>query len=550
MNRYPSKVDQVLSIIFVDKYAIEQSFIELDFDGNFQVMLNMYEKENEVTIYGHNEDIYQPQGEDDDSDGCPSEGSYHSYIGSDNEDEIMNYERESISDNKNIPTIEVNSRFSNAVVFKRALNHHALMNEFEYFIEKSEPTRFTARCAQLTCRWRIHDDILQDGVTFKVKKLLESHSCIWSNKGGNKCATQGWIASVIKDKLKSDGDVSVTKLKKWLMKHYNVEVPYLRVFRGKEQAYTDMYGKWEDSFIMINAFKEEIHNKNPRSVVDTDFEISGKFNGVLVAATGIDGNNSIFPVAYGVLESENTKSWTWFLNLLKEAIGNAYATCIETLRKNFVATSSTLSCGVLHAIRYLNDSHKKIWSPSKFGTISKCDYITNNISESFNSWIGELRYQPVINLLEAIIERLMNLGDYEICRSNENRAVVKCKGKRDNNWKKYVDGYFTIEKFKEAYAMEISPMLAMDQWLHTRIVEKYTRLLSNARLDDQGRLELRHMMREKKHKCPRCGKLGHYEKRCKNSAPQDSDQYEASTSKRGRGKSAKALQSKKSRTKR
>ncbi|GKA09863.1 transposase, MuDR, partial [Tanacetum coccineum] len=257
---------------------------------------------------GHNEDIYQPQGDDDDSDGCPSEGSYPSYIGSDNEDEIMNYERETISDNKNIPTIEVNSRFSNAVVYKRALNHYALMNEFEYFIEKSEPTRFTARCAQLTCRWRIHAVILQDG---EYERLL-----------------------------------------------------------------------------------------------------------------------------------------------------------------NFVATSSTLSCGVLHVPTVIE---------------------------------SELRYQPVINLLDAIIERLMNLGDYEICRSNENRAVVKCKGKRwdvilderrctcrvwqvkglpcvhaaafivfirDNDWEKYVDGYFTIEKFKEAYAMEISPMLAMDQWLHTRTEEK------------------------------------------------------------------------------
>nr|GEX24730.1 transposase, MuDR, MULE transposase domain protein [Tanacetum cinerariifolium] len=212
----------------------EQFFIELDSDENFQVMLNMYEKENEVTIY--------------------------------------------VTTNKEIVTSERQKRsklrFSNAIDFKKSLNHYALMNEFEYFIEKSKPNRFTTRCAQLTCRWRIHAAILQDGVTFKVKKLSESHSYIRSNKGCNKCANQGWIASVIKEKLKSDGDVSVTKLKKWLMQHYDVEVPYLRVFRGKEKAYTDMYGKWEDSFIMINAFKEEIRNKIPGSVVDTDFEIS------------------------------------------------------------------------------------------------------------------------------------------------------------------------------------------------------------------------------------------------------------------------------------
>lgn len=59
--------------------------------------------------------------------------------------------------------------------------------------------------------------------------MVEEHSCIQSNKGGNRRATQGWIANVVSDKLKSDGDVSVTQLRKWLMKHYNVELPYHKV---------------------------------------------------------------------------------------------------------------------------------------------------------------------------------------------------------------------------------------------------------------------------------------------------------------------------------
>nr|GEV83675.1 hypothetical protein [Tanacetum cinerariifolium] len=165
---------------------------------------------------GQTEDIYQPQDEDGNSDYCQSEESYHSYIGSDTEDEITNHEAKTYLDNS------------------------------------------------------------------KVKKFSDSHTCIQSNKGGNKCATQRWIASVIKDKLKSDGDVSVTKLKKWLIKNYNVK----------------------DHITMIDAFKEEIRNKNPGSIVDTDFEISDDKK-----------------LAYGVLESENTKSWSWFLKLLKESIG-------------------------------------------------------------------------------------------------------------------------------------------------------------------------------------------------------------------------------------
>ncbi|KAI3740672.1 hypothetical protein L2E82_31142 [Cichorium intybus] len=81
---------------------------------------------------------------------------------------------------------------------------------------------------------------MQDGITFEVKKMVETHTCTRSNKGGNKCATQGWIANLVTDKLKSDGDVSVMELRKWIMKTYSVDVSYLKVFRGKEQAYTDI----------------------------------------------------------------------------------------------------------------------------------------------------------------------------------------------------------------------------------------------------------------------------------------------------------------------
>lgn len=64
--------------------------------------------------------------------------------------------------------MKVNSRFVNVVQFRRALNHYALINEFEYIIEKSEPTRFTARCANLKCKWNIHAYIMDDKVTFEV----------------------------------------------------------------------------------------------------------------------------------------------------------------------------------------------------------------------------------------------------------------------------------------------------------------------------------------------------------------------------------------------
>lgn len=66
-------------------------------------------------------------------------------------------------------------------------------------------------------------------------------------------------------------------------------------------------------------------------------------------------------------------------------------------------------------------NHKKIRSRSKFGTTAKCNYLTNNMSETFNSWVGELRYQPVLELLDGIREKIMVLFDR--------------KRRIDKNWK-------------------------------------------------------------------------------------------------------------------
>lgn len=40
--------------------------------------------------------------------------------------------------------------------------------------------------------------------------------------------------------------------------------------------------------------------------------------GQLLSAVGRDRNNQMFPVAYAVVETENSDSWRWFTGLLRD----------------------------------------------------------------------------------------------------------------------------------------------------------------------------------------------------------------------------------------
>ncbi|CAN1224185.1 hypothetical protein LINGRAPRIM_LOCUS851 [Linum grandiflorum] len=37
---------------------------------------------------------------------------------------------------------------------------------------------------------------------------------------------------------------------------------------------------------------------------------------MLLSVVGKDGNNQMYPIAWAVVEGENTSSWNWFLSLL------------------------------------------------------------------------------------------------------------------------------------------------------------------------------------------------------------------------------------------
>ena len=60
-----------------------------------------------------------------------------------------------------------------------------------------------------------------------------------------------------------------------------------------------------------------------RPIIAIDFaHMSGPYRGALFSATAYDANDSIFPLAFGVMSSENYGNYSWFLQNLKKVVGD------------------------------------------------------------------------------------------------------------------------------------------------------------------------------------------------------------------------------------
>ena len=47
------------------------------------------------------------------------------------------------------------------------------------------------------------------------------------------------------------------------------------------------------------------------------------------------------------------------------------------------------------------------WARHAFSDEAKCDDITNNITESFNSWVGKIRGLPIVRIIDSIRQKCM-----------------------------------------------------------------------------------------------------------------------------------------------
>jgi hypothetical protein len=70
--------------------------------------------------------------------------------------------------------------------------------------------------------------------------------------------------------VRDNPSIGPTAMIKKIHEKYRTNVPYMRVFYGKEMALDKIYGQWKHNFKLKYTFKAEVEKACPGSVVEID----------------------------------------------------------------------------------------------------------------------------------------------------------------------------------------------------------------------------------------------------------------------------------------
>ncbi|BAF08076.1 uncharacterized protein [Oryza sativa Japonica Group] len=236
--------------------------------------------------------------------------------------------------------------------FRDALHKYAIAHRFHYRFVKNDSSRVTVECTAEGCPWRIHASKSPAKKDFMIKKVFGSHTCESESVKSHRLASQKWVASVIKEKLRDSPNYRPRDIANDLQREYGLSLNYSQAWRGKSIAQKELYSSHEEACNQLPWFCQRIVETNPGSAAtvealeDSKFRffvafhasIQGFVHGCrpllfldvisvkpnkhwkLLAATSVDGEGDMFPVALSVVDDESQENWHWFLEQLKASL--------------------------------------------------------------------------------------------------------------------------------------------------------------------------------------------------------------------------------------
>ncbi|KAI3462441.1 hypothetical protein Pfo_019104 [Paulownia fortunei] len=289
--------------------------------------------------------------------------------------------------------------FSNVYALKKALRKHMIRLEFEIKKDKKEKGRRAYVNDHNCVRVDIQREAYSTWMVGKLTKVHKENPSMKLKGLRSKLRRYRVCPQYMKFRIKSIKKIPVYAE---MVIRSNpgsiIRLQYQRVTecdKGEDGGVGSSRESFTPTFKRVSmglkSMKESFLNGCSPFIRFDRCHLKGPWEGVLLAAMGLDGNNMLYPIVLVVVGSEYIDCWGFYFQCLDGMLGGFNTDkpwTFMTNRQKLIPVN--------------------IWARYNFGIKLKNNYVTNNISKFFNCWIGELRPKSILTLLDGLRTKLMS----------------------------------------------------------------------------------------------------------------------------------------------
>ena len=412
------------------------------------------------------------------------------------------------------PIIGSGHSFPNADEFRNALYTMSLVGRFQYKFKKNSPKRISVCCLVDGCPWRITANSVGTTKILKVNIFIDVHNHCADVECSSQPSMRGRRgARIIEQVIRATPEYLPRQICKDFRSRYGVSLSYKQAWTYKEMAKERIYGLPENSYMLLPWLCQRLVDINPGTIAEYSRQdghfwqlfiahsfsiqgflmgcrpviaidsthLSGPYRGSLFSATAYDADDGMFPIAFGVVSSENYEDWLWFLQKLKGILQDKevviisdrhqailrsvsqlfgvenHAYCYRHVKENFssyvtkhsmkgkkckmdalllldnvayarldddyVVAMEKLKTYNSDLAKWVEENSPQHWAMSKFAK-KRWDKMTTNLAESFNAWLKEERHYTIFNLVMTHMDKFSHLACAHMGSTENWKAAV------------------------------------------------------------------------------------------------------------------------------
>lgn len=237
----------------------------------------------------------------------------------------------------------VSMRFTDHLAFKEAVKQYGIEKKFNVWFSKNSSKKVQAKC-ELGCPWSIWASEVRGEKTFAVKSYNNEQKC--TNKQKNRQVNAKFLARQYFERIKAFPWWKLSEFQWQVKEDFEVNVSLSQCYRARGIALKKAYASIDELYSPLWDYANELKRTNIGSTIEIKvirkspgeksrflrmyigFDslkkgwlagcrkiigmdgcfLKGICKGELLCAIGRDANNQMFPLAWAVVEVENTDS--------------------------------------------------------------------------------------------------------------------------------------------------------------------------------------------------------------------------------------------------